>query len=576
MPTCSRSLFSYGHILALVILTVGCNFKDATPKPVAQNGILDLRTSNLNTLGVLECNGDWNFYWQKLYSPQELKLKQPKIDTYLAVPGVWNEVEVDGQTVGGMGYGTYHLRILLDRTYQELALKLQNAGTALKLYVNDSLMMTQGKVAPQKSQAESEYLPQIIVFQTDTTVLDLTIQVSNFDYRKGGLWLPISIGTTYNILEADEVENMVDLFLLGTLLIIGLYHVIFYAIRPKETASLFFGLVCLVTALRILVIGNILILKFIDLAWSWLVRIEFLTFYAGATLFALFVYKLLPRYVHKQVIRTFTIVAGGFSLIVLVTPVSLFNLALSTFEFLTLLIILYVVYILYREVKNGEKTVWIFIIGFVVFIASFVNDVLFNAGAINTAHLASVGLYVFVICQSLLLAIHFSSGFNKSERLSKMLDHTNKNLEKLVASRTASLVSANTELEKKHKQITDSINYALRIQIAILPKQLQIKRALPESFIFFQPRDVVSGDFYWFKKRRDKIFIALIDCTGHGVPGAFMSFLVYGFLNEAVEKKRLRRPRRHRPRHFRRHQKYHARRTEILSRLRRHGLVRHR
>ncbi|MCH8317820.1 MAG: tetratricopeptide repeat protein, partial [Bacteroidetes bacterium] len=94
------------------------------------------------------------------------------------------------------------------------------------------------------------------------------------------------------------------------------------------------------------------------------------------------------------------------------------------------------------------------------------------------------------------------------------------------------LEAINQTLAKKNKQITDSINYAKRIQEAILPPDDIVKKLLPDSFIFFKPRDIVSGDFYWFSKKNDKILLAAIDCTGHGVPGAFMSMISNTLLNE--------------------------------------------
>ena len=534
----------HGHVSLLLFypLIISCESDHRLEKPLAQKGILDLQNWNLQESGFLECNGEWEFYWQKLYTPQDFQSGLAPPDDYLAVPGIWNDFEVDGKSVGGFGYGTYHLRVLLDQVYQELAVKIQNAGTALKLYVNDSLIMTQGKVGLNKADSESEYRPQIVVFQPNRKFLDLVIQVSNFDYRKGGLWHHVDIGTSYNIFKQHEHENMVDIFLLGTFIIIGLYHIILYFIRPKEKASLFFGLFCLITCLRVLTIDNILLLRFVDIPWPWLVTLEYLSFYCGSILFVLFIHKLFPRYTHPKVIRSFTIISLGFALLVLLSPVGIFNLSLSVFEILTISIVLYIVHAIYRELRKGKTTALIFLGGFLVFTATFINDILHNAKVIDSNNLIAFGLYIFILCQSLLLAIHFSSGFNKSEKLSKILDNTNKNLEKLVSSRTESLVIAKNELEKKHKQITDSINYALRIQMAILPSHVQIKEALPESLIFFQPRDVVSGDFYWIRKRNNKIFIALIDCTGHGVPGAFMSFLAYGFLNEAIDKKRLDEP----------------------------------
>ncbi len=96
------------------------------------------------------------------------------------------------------------------------------------------------------------------------------------------------------------------------------------------------------------------------------------------------------------------------------------------------------------------------------------------------------------------------------------------------------LAKQNEEIMRKNKDITDSIEYAKRIQEAILPMEKTIKRYLPESFILFKPRDIVSGDFYWFAYVKGKIIIAAVDCTGHGVPGAFMSMIGVEILNTIV------------------------------------------
>ncbi len=92
-------------------------------------------------------------------------------------------------------------------------------------------------------------------------------------------------------------------------------------------------------------------------------------------------------------------------------------------------------------------------------------------------------------------------------------------------------------VEEKNLKITDSINYGKRIQQAILPSQTLIKTLLPDSFVFFRPKDIVSGDFYWLSEKNGKLLIAVVDCTGHGVPGAFMSMIGNTMLNEIVNVK---------------------------------------
>jgi ligand-binding sensor domain-containing protein len=98
-------------------------------------------------------------------------------------------------------------------------------------------------------------------------------------------------------------------------------------------------------------------------------------------------------------------------------------------------------------------------------------------------------------------------------------------LQKALNEKTSEVISQKEEIEKKNKDITDSIRYAKRIQDAILPDVEKLKRIFPDSFIFFQPRDIVSGDFYWFEKYDDNLIIVCADATGHGVPGALMSMI---------------------------------------------------
>jgi CheY-like chemotaxis protein/serine phosphatase RsbU (regulator of sigma subunit) len=91
-------------------------------------------------------------------------------------------------------------------------------------------------------------------------------------------------------------------------------------------------------------------------------------------------------------------------------------------------------------------------------------------------------------------------------------------------------------VRKQNKKIEDSILYAKKIQSAVLPPNRFIQHLLSQHFIFYKPRDIVSGDFYWTKQIDEKIFIAAADCTGHGVPGALMSMLGITFLNEIVNR----------------------------------------
>ena len=112
-----------------------------------------------------------------------------------------------------------------------------------------------------------------------------------------------------------------------------------------------------------------------------------------------------------------------------------------------------------------------------------------------------------------------------------------------VTRRHKTIIEQQKELaEEQKKDITDSIQYAENIQRALLPTTRNLKEALPDGFVLFQPKDIVSGDFYWMQHHNDRVYLAACDCTGHGVPGAFMSMIGSSLLDEAVVEKGITQP----------------------------------
>jgi serine phosphatase RsbU (regulator of sigma subunit) len=118
--------------------------------------------------------------------------------------------------------------------------------------------------------------------------------------------------------------------------------------------------------------------------------------------------------------------------------------------------------------------------------------------------------------------------------ITKNLRKTNQILKE--KQKTAEKISKQKEeLSRKNKNITDSLNYAQRIINAMMPSNKLFRKLLPESFVMFKPKDIVSGDFFWIAEKNGKIFIASVDCTGHGIPGAFMSIIGFELLRNIVK-----------------------------------------
>jgi len=144
----------------------------------------------------------------------------------------------------------------------------------------------------------------------------------------------------------------------------------------------------------------------------------------------------------------------------------------------------------------------------------------------NVVYLSVIGFIILIVS-----LVYYVGSNRRKNRLNQMLSEKNT----LIQDQKATV-------DEKNRSISDSINYARRLQAAILPTSKQINEVLPDSFLFFRPKDVVSGDFHWFEKKGDFIFLAVADCTGHGVPGAMVSVVCSNALNRSVKEFELIRP----------------------------------
>ena len=154
-------------------------------------------------------------------------------------------------------------------------------------------------------------------------------------------------------------------------------------------------------------------------------------------------------------------------------------------------------------------------------------------------------IYAIIVYIILLIAIIFISSkiaIYRVKQKNKLLEETVKERTKEISSKNSLLENQKKEIELKNEDIMDSIKYAKRIQDTILPSEERMNKLLGENFVFFRPKDIVSGDFYWAKKIRNKVYWSAIDCTGHGVPGALVSFVGNNGLQRAINEFELRKP----------------------------------
>jgi hypothetical protein len=247
------------YIILLILiqfLFIDCRSKSQKIAPKAVNGVLDLTTVtwDFKEDGILNLEGEWDFFWSRFLEPKDFLLDKPPVrSTTLTVPGTWNGKEINSETVTGEGYATYRLTIPIPPSQigQALGIKISYAATASRVWVNGKLVSEDGRVGVSRKEMEPHYNSQIHSFTAENPI-EIIAHVSNFNHKKGGLWQSLYIGLEEDIIKQNSNALFYDFFLFGVLCIMTIYHFGLFILRREENTYLFFGLFCFIISVRIL------------------------------------------------------------------------------------------------------------------------------------------------------------------------------------------------------------------------------------------------------------------------------------------------------------------------------------
>lgn len=409
-------------ILCLILSVGSAAYGKGTTGGVAIDGIMDLREWNSQADKSIELNGQWEFYWEELLEPHELESQRRQDKKYINVPGSWNSYVVGGKSVGGDGFATYKLTILVPQDTETTAIRLPSIYTSHKLWVNGKLVSEQGRVAKSKGGSNSLHYRVVVPLEQVDGRIVLVLQVSNFMHRMGGLWSPIVFGSNDYIKNAYDRSMAVDIFIFGVLLSLGMFYLAFYLIRNHEKAALYFGLFCLMISLRAISVGNILIVRFFDfISQEAALRLEYITFYGGIAAFAGFIKFMFLQEVSKTVWTIAKTVALIGTIVVLVTSPSFFSRILIAFQLYTVLLLIYLLFSLIKAVLRKKTEAWFVIISGAIFFGTVINDMLYYNEKSSIGNLYPLGVMVLAFTQAILILKRFTGAFSSVEILNQKL-----------------------------------------------------------------------------------------------------------------------------------------------------------
>jgi signal transduction histidine kinase/ActR/RegA family two-component response regulator len=408
-------------VFACLFLTSCSDTSQLKSSPVAHQGLLDLSNWNFEKDGVIKLNGEWEFHWKQLLAPHALtSLDTTKQQEFVTLPSSWNGYQVNGETLGGDGYATYHLRIIGNDHHNKLMFRTSWMGTSYNLFVNGELIASNGEVATTRETMTPQYLPLTASYSSDGASMDVVLQVANFYHTEGGAWYPIEIGLEPQITKLRESHLSVDLFLCGAIFIMGIYYLSLYLYRRKEKSSLMFSLFCLLMAFRSLLTSELYLPSiFPGIGWNLLVQLDYLSFYLGVLSFATFIHVLFPQLYFKNLFNGFIAICILFSITVIVFPVNMFTQYIPIFRILTVIFGIYTTYILIMAVLRKTQGAKTLLAGGIFLLLSIISEVTYQQGLLDHYFFFSsdLGYIVFICSQSFILMMRYTNAFNESERL---------------------------------------------------------------------------------------------------------------------------------------------------------------
>lgn len=372
------------------------------------------------------------------------------------------------------------------------------------------------------------------------------------------LSLPLEVVDINQFLMDESHTQLLMGFIFGLSILILFYNLLLYLVL-KDKPSLYYVIYIAVFWFYNSMVAGLDIQYFYPSAIRW--PGYGTSIFAALTFFtsALFVRKFFQTKTRMPYVDKFFIGVMALGIILAVYPI-FFGLSIPYKKIITYVPVLILLPILVTGVirmLQGFKPAIFFVCGWTFLLIGIVLYGLRGAAVIESNLITTYGVILGAFGETFLLSLSISyqvSILRKEkdeaqlqqivylEEMQEMKDEANRELEIKVKHRTKEVERQKEELTEKNKQIIDSINYAQHIQQAILPPKEELDAKIKDYFILFKPRDIVSGDFYWFHEEGDSLYLTIADCTGHGVPGAFMSFLGYSLLNEAILEKQLRDP----------------------------------
>ncbi len=411
------NIFKKTHYILFIFFIIGLSSCiNISTKDQKKDSYFEFAKKDFNDVKVYNLSGEWDFYWDTLLTPKQIKntnLKPIKVD----VPLKWSKYKIDGKKLPVKGYATYQTKIIAPKG-RFYSLKFKRIFLSCNIFIDDSLSLKIGKVGKDKDNFKANRLTKEFVFFAKSDTTELTIQVANFKHKKSGIMRPVKFGTPKAIIQFSYTNLLYDVLIIGALAFMMIFYFIFYFYKKENKSNLFFSIFLLIEIITISLDRELILIRiFPGLNWSVASKLYYISTFLRALMFVIliesFTKKLFSKTIKKLSIY-FTIVISVF---IIFTPMRVYSETLILMILFSALTLFYEIIVTWKAAKI-DKTMFLSFHTLIIILLAAINDSLYDYGVINTFYATGLGIFLFTLSQAVLISIQNASIFNKEESLS--------------------------------------------------------------------------------------------------------------------------------------------------------------
>ncbi len=391
--------------------------------PFPTSGLLDISSHDLYRDGNIRLDGQWQFFKEQIVTPEAfLKGVVPESTGYYPVPRYWTsykDLELPAEACV-----SYRLLIHVNKKNRPLSLLIPEIFTEYRLFINGVIMDSHGRFADGGIRF---LFPRIFTFQNSRDILEIILNIANENHGNAGIGQSFFLGSPDNIQKQHLMSIVIEMILVAVCIFAALYHIVLFLLRRQEKELLYFGVFCILIALRTVLTGTSFIMQIIpELSFEFGSRAATAVIPLCVMAFQIYARYFFQPYFFVKCHVALLVFHGVYLILSLTSPPMIYSTLFTPYFIVIFASCLLTMGVNVYSILRGFRYSVIFFAGFLFVFIGVANDMLHYMQIINTGYFLSLWFSFFIIAQSAMLAIKFANEHKMVEALSKKLQVNDK------------------------------------------------------------------------------------------------------------------------------------------------------